>query len=259
MLAVLLYTGISGVIGTAIGGLIGLSLGNKSKNNFSLLLSFSAGMMLSILCFDLIPESLAHSSIWITVPSVFAGLFFVWIFDQILHHHSSSSHDDNNDLHHHDLILKHHSSSNMLIVGLLMIGSVALHNLPEGLAIGSVYYHAPLVALMMSILLALHNLPEGMGIALALVMGGLSRTKAILLTALSGISTVIGGFIGYLMGGFNDQFTAIALGIAAGSMLYVIYFEILPQVRQMDATKKPIVASMIGLLLGFVMINLFHA
>ena len=56
---IILITFISGVVGTGLGGLIGVLLGNGSNKSISLLLSFAAGVMLSIVCFELIPESIA--------------------------------------------------------------------------------------------------------------------------------------------------------------------------------------------------------
>ena len=102
----------------------------------------------------------------------------------------------------------------------------------------------------------LHNLPEGMGMIVPLRSGGVSRGKALLLVALSGLPTLIGGIAGVLLGSISPVFIGFTLAFAAGCMLYVTYYEILPQVTLMDSGRRPLVFQLTGFLLGFVLISI---
>lgn len=77
MLETLLISCAAGVIGTGTGGVIGLLLGESSKRSMSYLLSFASGVMVSIVCFDLIPESLELASLSTVVVSIILGAVIV--------------------------------------------------------------------------------------------------------------------------------------------------------------------------------------
>jgi ZIP family zinc transporter len=117
-------------------------------------------------------------------------------------------HIQHGDLRHQkNLLAKNHSNS-MLKPGLLMFSAIALHNLPEGIAIGAGGSYDENMGLMLAVLIALHDIPEGISICVPLIEGGMSRKKAVWLTAVSGIPTFIGGFIGIIPGRISDNFTA---------------------------------------------------
>ena len=108
----------------------------------------------------------------------------------------------------------------------------------------------------MALLLALHNLPEGMGMIVPLRSGGVGKGRALLLVALSGLPTLIGGVAGVLLGSISPVFIGFTLALAAGCMLYVTYYEILPQVTLMEKGRRPLVFQLAGFLLGFVLISI---
>ena len=141
-------------------------------------------------------------------------------------------------------------------LGLMMIGSVALHNFPEGMAVGSSALHEVKTGILMALLLALHNLPEGMGMIVPLRSGGIKKGKALLLVALSGLPTLIGGIAGVLLGSISPVFIGFTLALAAGCMLYVTYYEFLPQVTLMETGRRPLVFQLAGFLLGFILISI---
>lgn len=255
MQEVILYTFIAGIAGTALGGLLGLKLNLKSKKRFSYILSFSAGMMISIVFFDLIPESIESGSLLLSMSGILAGLLVVLLLDTLLHHQKEDETAAADDLHHHQHALHHNKNRNMLITGMMMIGSVALHNFPEGMAIGSGSLNDAHIGLLMSLMIALHNIPEGMGMIAPLLKGNVKPASALLLTALAGLPTLLGGILGVLLGAVNPGFLSFSLAFAAGSMLYVTFFEILPQVTLLNPGRKPILFCMSGILLGLLFIT----
>ena len=281
-LAIIVITFISGVIGTGLGGTVGAILPRESTKIVSLLLSFAGGIMLSVVCFDLMSEPIemmkegilpSYTPI-IVVAAAVAGYAMVYLLNYIIDKktnreikHIDKDHPataDNLD----ELIHSNHfethkkTNSNLFIAGLVMMLAIALHNFPEGMVIGTSYAIEPDLignlfsgsGFIMAIVIGLHNIPEGMAVSVPLISGGMGKIKAVLLTALSGLPTVIGALIGYALGGINAIMLVLSLGFASGAMMYVVFGELLPESILMWKSKMPALSVFIGVLAGFLLV-----
>ncbi|MHC1748623.1 MAG: ZIP family metal transporter [Cellulosilyticaceae bacterium] len=259
MLKTLLIASAAGIIGTGFGGIIGILFSHSSKKTLSSLLSFASGVMLSIVCFELIPESLSLSSVFLTSVSIFLGILVIQWLNTFIDHmtHSEETHVQLEDLRHQNELLSSSHKKSMLRSGIIMFSAIALHNLPEGMAIGSATSHDMNMGLTLAFLIALHNIPEGMSIGVPLIEGGMNKWKAVALTSLSGAPTLVGGLIGALLGGAGDIPIAISLGLAAGAMLYVTFCEVLPQSILLHRGRRPALFAILGIVLGFISVNVF--
>ena len=247
MLKVLLYGAVSGIIGTMLGGVISAFLSKKDKV-IGVLFAVAAGVMLAIVSFDLIPEAYAEGGVWTLAASVLAGVVLVVILDEITKAVTKKGGD----------IIEEGRKRRveMTKTGILMMLAIAVHNLPEGLVIGSSELKSR--GLLMALLIGLHNIPEGIAVAAPLIAGGMKKWKAILITASTGIPTLIGAVIGYYIGLASATFVAVSLGIAAGAMLAVIFAEMLPESLKLNESKAPGFAAVISVVVGAVAIYLFR-
>ncbi|MDE6585904.1 MAG: ZIP family metal transporter [Clostridia bacterium] len=281
-LVIILITFISGVVGTGLGGVIGAVLKRDSNKIVSLLLSFAAGVMLAVVCFDLMSEPiemmkdgmLPALTPLIVVAAVIVGYGVVYflnlLIDKKTNHevkHIDENHpstaDDLDELIHSNHYESHkNSKSNLFVAGLVMMFAIALHNLPEGMVIGASYALTPDVTasvfsgsgFIIAIVIGLHNVPEGMAVSVPLISGGMGKFKAVLLTALSGLPTVFGALLGFLLGGINDIMLVLSLGFASGAMLYVVFGELLPESILMWRSKLPAFALFLGVIVGFLLV-----
>ena len=273
---IILVTFIAGVVGTGIGGLIGVLTKRDSKKIVSLLLSFAGGVMLAVVCFDLLHEAIQpHTDkawfIALVIGCTILGYLIVFVINKLIDKrlkkevpHTSEDHpdvhDDLGEIIHADHLEHHRRSDNRLFMaGLVMAIVIALHNLPEGMVIGATYAKNPskIVAssgMIIAIVIGLHNIPEGMAVSVPLVSGGMKRWKAVLYTALSGLPTVIGAVIGFAVGGINEIGLSVSLALASGAMLYVVFGELLPESILMWKSKLPAFMILIGLMLGFALV-----
>ncbi|MEG0894562.1 MAG: ZIP family metal transporter, partial [Oscillospiraceae bacterium] len=89
-----------------------------------------------------------------------------------------------------------------------------------------------------------------------LISGGMKKSKAIFITALSGAPTILGAVLGYLIGDVGPIGLALSLCFASGAMLYVVFGEILPQAILMHKSKLPTFSTIIGMMVGLLMIYL---
>ena len=247
MLKVLLYGAVSGIVGTMLGGVISAFLSKKDKV-IGVLFAVAAGVMLAIVSFDLIPEAYAEGGVWTLAASVLAGVVLVVILDEITKAVTKKGGD----------IIEEGRKRRveMTKTDILMMLAIAVHNLPEGLVIGSSELKSR--GLLMALLIGLHNIPEGIAVAAPLIAGGMKKWKAILITASTGIPTLIGAVIGYYIGLASATFVAVSLGIAAGAMLAVISAEMLPESLKLNESKAPGFAAVISVVIGAVAIYLFR-
>ena len=272
----LLTTTIAGVVGTGLGGLIGALLQKDSKRMVSLLLSFAAGVMLSVVCFDLAVEAIeTNAGLVIVMLSIALGFIITYLLNYLIDRmtdpevpHIDANHpktaDDLDELIHLDHLEQHYARHDnklsLFIAGIVMACAIALHNVPEGMTIGASYASNNGVmgsaALILAILIGLHNIPEGMAVSVPLISGGMKKGKAVLITAASGFPTVLGALLGYALGEIGPIGLAISLGFASGAMLYVVFGEILPQSFLMYHSKLPAFSAVFGMLVGMLIIFL---
>ena len=268
----LVTTAMAGVVGTGIGGLIGALLQKDSNRIVSLLLSFAGGVMMSVVCFDLVTEAIETDvGIWIVVGSIAAGVAVTfllnWLIDRKVNPevpHIDESHpktaDHLNELIHSDHLEQHYGDNKLglFVAGIVMACAIALHNIPEGMTIGASYASNDAVmgnaALLLAILIGLHNIPEGMAVSVPLISGGMGKVKAVLITASSGIPTILGALLGFLLGEIGAIGLCLSLGFASGAMLYVVFGEILPQSILMYHSKLPAFSAITGILVGLLVI-----
>ena len=267
-------TTIAGVCGTGIGGLVGALLQKDSNRTVSLLLSFAGGVMLSVVCFDLVTEAIETDvGVMVVIAAIAAGVAVIYVLNYLIDKntnpevpHIDASHpktaDDLDELIHSDHLkmhqAKHDNTLSLFIAGVVMASAIALHNVPEGMTIGASYASNGGVmgasALVLAVLIGIHNIPEGMAVSVPLISGGMNKCKAVLITALSGAPTIIGALLGYLLGDIGAMGLALSLGFASGAMLYVVFGEILPQAILMYHSKLPAFAAIFGMLVGLLII-----
>ncbi|MCT4566246.1 MAG: ZIP family metal transporter [Maledivibacter sp.] len=221
-----------GVIGTGIGGLFTLGLGKPGNRCLSFILGFSAGIMLAIVCFDLLPEAFEKANFLVVLIGIIMGVLMIMLIDEGLHSHISNSFSNN---------------KNFVKMGTLIGLGLALHNFPEGLAIGSGFMATKDLGIGISIVIALHNIPEGISMAAPMRVGGISKLKVVLYTFLVGLPMGVGALAGAFLGEISEKFIAFCLAFAGGTMLYITCGELIPNSSKLHIGR----ASSIGLMVGF--------
>ena len=270
----LVTTALAGIGGTGLGGLVGALLQKDSKRTVSLLLSFAAGVMLSVVCFDLITEAIeTNMGIGMVVCSVALGVAVTYLLNYLIDRktnpevpHIDADHpktaDDLDELIHSDHLQQHYARNDsklgLFIAGVVMASAIALHNVPEGMTIGASYASnngaMGKAALTLAILIGLHNIPEGMAVSVPLISGGMAKWRAVLITASTGIPTMLGALLGFVLGEIGPMGLTLSLGFASGAMVYVVFGEILPQSYLMYHSKLPAFSAIAGILAGLLII-----
>ena len=230
-----------GTFGTTIGGIIGVSFKKTSNKFLSFILSFAAGLMLAIVCFDLIPEAMQLSNILNILIGISLGLIIMIICEELVQKKINKKSINNNSL---------------LKTGIIVSIGLALHNFPEGLAIGSGFGASIILGYSLAITICLHDIPEGISMAVPLKSGGINKYKIIIYVILSGITTGIGALFGTIVGTISQTTIAMCLSFAAGAMLYIVSGELIPESNKLYNGKISTIGNIIGFLIGMIAMNI---
>ena len=279
---VVIITAVAGMVGTGLGGLLGAVLQRDSSKIVSLLLAFAGGVMLAVVCFDLIPEAFrpegaaGDTPLWTVILGVFLGYGIISALNYLIDKktnpevpHIGADHpqtaDDLGELIHSDHYEAHKNNPasttrELFLAGIVMACAIALHNMPEGMVIGASYAGdagdiTGGAGFLIAIVIGLHNIPEGMSVSVPLIAGGMSKKRAVLITALSGAPTILGAMLGYSLGLLSPMALALSLSFAGGAMLYVVFCELLPEAFLMWKSKTPGLFTLIGTMVGVILVH----
>jgi len=138
----------------------------------------------------------------------------------------------------------------------LFVFAIALHNLPEGMAIGVGFSHGDMgVGLPLVAAIALQDLPEGLAVALALRGAGLTPGRAVLVAGASGLMEPIGALLGVGLSSGMAVAYPVGLGLAAGAMIFVVSHEVIPETHR-NGHQTP---ATVGLMAGFALMMVLDA
>jgi ZIP family zinc transporter len=201
------------------------------------MLGFTGGVMVAASIWSLLLPSISmaeadfgKSFSWVPASVGFIfGAFFLYFLDRFFPHlHINFDESENEGI---DVGFKKTT---------LLVLAITLHNIPEGLAIGVLFGGAALgiegatigAAVSLMIGIGLQNLPEGIAVAMPLRRLGLSRRKSFFYGQMSAIVEPISGVIGALAVVFIEPILPYALSFAAGSMIYVVVEEVIPETQR---------------------------
>ncbi len=235
---------------TSLGASVVFIFKKMNKTTMDAMLGLSAGVMLAATFWSLLSPALEMAenlelTPWLIVSlGVLSGGLLLYTGDKIF-----------------AKLTKKKSNSNSIKRSLMLIFSITLHNIPEGMAIGvafgSVFYNldgATLTsAVMLAIGIGIQNFPEGSAVSLPLRREGMKRSKAFLFGVLSGIVEPISAVIGAILVIKIKILLPILLAFAGGAMIYVVVQELIPESQ--TNKKKDLMA--LFTIFGFLIMMIF--
>lgn len=227
---------------SVLGSLIGLLFKQMSHKWHDTIMGYCAGVMLAASVLGLIlPASDMVGLVggWQVVVGVIVGAMFLNLLDKVTPH-----------LHHlTGLDPEEHSGNSSINKVLLFVLAIAIHKLPEGVAVGVGFNNeVESDAWSVAIGIALQNVPEGMVVISPLLLSGVSRMRTFLISIAIGLLELVGVWIGYLLGGLSEMFLPMMLSFAGGAMLYVISDEMIPETHAHGYQKMATYALLLGFL-----------
>lgn len=230
-------------LATGVGALPALFFKDISVRLFNSMLGAAAGVMLAATAFSLLVPGMEYGElIWpgkgllIVSAGMLLGAMFLHFADEKLPHlHFDAVADESLD--------------SLQKISLFII-AITIHNFPEGMSVGVSFGSGDMKnGLVLSIAIALQNLPEGLAVALPLVGLGYNKWKAVGIATLTGLVEPVGGLLGITMVTVFSSVLPIAMGFAAGAMLFVISEEIIPETHSKGRSRIATFSLMIGFII----------
>ncbi len=223
-------TAIAGFGATTLGALPAIFLNRLNEKLNNNLLSFAAGVMLAATIFSLLLPAIEKSNeqgattlraVSTAILFLFIGGFVLWAFNALLpHEHFEKGHEG---------VIEGRKLKKIW----LFVIAIAIHNFPEGLAVGVANATGEFTSgFGVTLGIGLQNIPEGLSVAIALRSQGYSTRYAIMITALTGLIEVLGGVFGAAVLLFSVAIMPLGLAFAAGAMLFIISDEIIPETHR---------------------------
>ena len=256
----ILYAGIA-TLGTwfvtALGAATVIFFKKPSPKFLNIMLGFASGVMIAASFWSLLEPAIERADAAFKTPAYFivtmgflCGALFMWLSDKIV---TKATLKFNGNT----------ASSNRYNRIILLVLSITLHNIPEGLAVGVAFgalsstnqsAECLMGAISIAVGIGLQNFPEGAAVSLPLRREGISRLKSFMIGQASGIVEPVAGVIGAALVLYVEAILPFALSFAAGAMILVAVHELIPECQQ-NQSKNPYTATM-GIVTGFAVMML---
>ncbi|MGX6980123.1 ZIP family metal transporter [Vagococcus elongatus] len=238
---------------TALGAGLVFFFKDIKKDVLNLMLGFASGVMIAASFWSLLDPAIEQARENGDIPWLVAGIgfaaggLFLYIADKLIPHmHFGPNHE-------------REGMPSHLKRTVLLVFSITLHNIPEGLAVGVAFgaatqssnpVQAMMGALAVAIGIGIQNFPEGAAVSIPLRQEGLSRWKSFVYGQASGLVEPIAGVLGAILVTRMTFILPYALAFAAGAMIYVVVEELIPEAQQ--TTTKGAHYGVFGVMVGFI-------
>jgi len=229
LINILLQALIAG-LSTCLGAAVTLLFGLMKEWVLAILLGFASGVMAAVAIVDLLPTSLLYGSLGTAILGFISGFLLVTGLDFLLT----------------KLLPGHQASQVYLRMGYIIALGIALHDLPEGIAIAAGYSASAHLGPVLTMAIGLHNIPEGMATAAPLRAGGMGYRKILGINALISLVTPLGTLLGLGILQVSPAINAFLLALAAGAMIFIVAEKLVPA-----ALGNHGIFALLGMLVGF--------
>lgn len=242
---------------TALGSAIVIFFKSPNQKGLNIMLGFASGVMIAASFWSLLQPAIERAKETSNIPAYLVatigfvfGALFMWASDKIVTFARKKT--DNTQ----------EKANERMHRIIMLILSITLHNIPEGLAVGVAFgalkdgYTAEnlMAAISVAVGIGLQNFPEGAAVSVPLRREGYSRKKSFFLGQSSGMVEPIAGVLGALLVVYVETILPYALSFAAGAMILVAVHELIPECQK-NQKAQPYLATM-GIVMGFAVMML---
>lgn len=232
----LTFIAIGAFVATFLGGFLALRIQDK----LHLLLGFSAGAVIGVAFFDLLPEAIEMSTssgvheVSFATTLMAAGFVLYMFIDRFVFPHHNDDHCEN----------EHHLGPQARR-GYLGAGSISVHSFLDGIAVGLAFQVSPAVGLIVALAVLAHNFSDGINTVSLIVKNGGSRASALRWLTIDAIAPVL-GIIAASFFSLSEATLGLVLSVFCGFFLYIGASELLPESHHNHPTVWTTVATVLG-------------
>ncbi len=235
-------------LATVLGALPAVLFRQISFRAINFTMGMAAGIMLSATAYSLVEPGIEYGDrlwpgwgVYVVVAGILLGAWFLDWAERTVPH---------------DLFAGDAEATASLRKVWIFVVAITLHNFPEGLSVGVSFGGGDWAnGTLLAIAIGAQNIPEGMAVALPLVGVGHKPWKAVAIALISGLVEPVGGLLGVTMVTVFETLLPLAMGFAAGAMLYVIAYEIIPEMQSRERSSL----AAFGVLVGFAVMTILES
>jgi ZIP family zinc transporter len=229
-------------IATLLGAAMVCSLGRPRIRLLSAFMGFAAGVMTCVVLLDLLPYSYSYGSLLYTALGFWLGVILMKLLKGLVYRLASLKKNVPNPN-------APKQTNRYFQLGILVGVGIALHDLPEGMAIAAGHTAHTETGLMLALAIGIHNIPEGIAAATPFVMSGSKKWKILLLMLIISFFTPLGAGLGILLLSLGDVLISTLLALSAGAMISLVTHDLWPEAWQGNH-----LTASLGFLLGCVLL-----
>ena len=235
-------------VATALGGLLAL----KSKDRLHLVLGLSAGLLLGLVAFELLPEAFSHDAgeflnVPVTAIALISGFMALHLLEKFSGGHEPAESEYGSD---------HRHAGN--VAGTLGALAMAGHVLIDGIALGVAFQVSDELGIAVFVAVLVHAFSDGLNTVSLLVKSGNWTKRAILLLAVDAVARVGGAAIGSSIA-LKDNYIAIYLALFAGVLVYLATSHILPEAHSRHSSRWTLATTIAGVLVMWALVSQIHS
>lgn len=206
-------------LGTAVGAVLIFGKQKWSSGSLAFYLGLASGVMVAVVLFDMLPSAFLYAGFYKAVGGVLLGALVMALGDIVFFARRSGQYTLNT-------------------LGYLIMLGIALHDLPEGIAIALGEVMKTRTGLVIALGIGIHNIPEGMAIAAPLLMAGMKKSVILGQILLIALITPLGTLLGQRLAISLPELLPVLLGMASGIMIYLVAFQLWPQAKRKDRCRR---------------------
>lgn len=223
---------------TLFGGLFGI----RHRDKIHLIISFTAGVLIAVAFFDVIPEifsiTTGHNlNITVSLVAVVVGFFLIHILEKVAVIHSS--HESEYEDHRHPF------------VGSISAGGLVFHSFLDGIGIGLGFQVSNSIGILIALAVIAHDFSDGLNTVSLLLLSRNSLRHAKTFLVFDAVAPVLGALSTFLFT-ISEQALAIYLGLFGGFLLYVGASDLLPEAHSKHSSFGMIGLTLLGVVFIFV-------
>lgn len=244
---------LSTFVSTTLGGLFAL----RHRDRLHLILGFSAGILLGVVAFDLLPELFELVEDTGTSPRlpmvalVVAFLVFHVVEKSVLMHGAHEDEYGGGHGHHHG---RHTPSADHPRMGVVSAAALSLHSLTDGIAIGLAFQASTEVGFAVAVAVIAHDFADGLNMVSLMLTHGNSRRHTLGMLAVDALAPVLGAALTLLVT-VPGPVLVVALGSFTGVLLYICTSDILPEAHATHPSRATLAMTVAGAALMFVVMG----
>lgn len=240
-------------LATGLGGLIVVLTQKTTNKALAFALNFSAGVMIYVASANLLPEAKRdliyykdyYTGVIYLLSAFFLGFVLVYILDRFLPNTEAEK-----SCRYQKILDLFNRKRRLFRLGLLTAVTIALHNLPEGMATFMGSMKDLSIGLPIALAIGIHNIPEGVAVAMPIYCATRSRAKTLAYSFASGLTEPLGALLTYLVLDrfINDIVLSLIFSAVAGVMIFISINELIPAGYRYGGKTISIIGFMTGIL-----------